>query len=123
MLGVLEVVEYSLNERFNIKYLNQVSYLRLQHVIGVCLSYCCPSGTTCVLVIVQYTLSMRYKVYTCHSPRYHYIIVTVVYLVHRIIAACVLQIRGQAIRDDWCVVEPTYTLKPGVWSILYQEIS
>ena len=36
MLGVLEVVEYSLKERFDIKYLHQVSYLRLQDVIGVC---------------------------------------------------------------------------------------
>ena len=70
MLGCLEVVEYSLKERFNIKYLHQVSYLPLQDVIGVCLSYCCLSGTTqggvrlsyyclsgttCVLVVVQYT--------------------------------------------------------------------
>ena len=46
MLGCLEVVEYSLKERFNMKYLHQVSYLRLQDVIGVCLSYCCLSGTT-----------------------------------------------------------------------------
>ena len=46
MLGCLEVVEYSLKERFNMKYLHQVSYLRLQDVIGVCLSYYCLSGTT-----------------------------------------------------------------------------
>ena len=45
MLGVLEVVEYSLKERFNMR-CYQVSYLRLQDVIGVCLSYCCLSGTT-----------------------------------------------------------------------------
>jgi len=38
MLGCLEVVEYSLKERFNMKYLHQVSYLRLQDVIGVCLA-------------------------------------------------------------------------------------
>ena len=56
MLGCLEVVEYSLKERFNMKYLHQVSYLRLQDEIGVCLSYCCLSGTAvCVLVVVQYT--------------------------------------------------------------------
>ena len=54
MLGVLEVVEYSLKERFDIKYLHQVSYLRLQDVIGVCLSYYCLSSTRCVLVVVQY---------------------------------------------------------------------
>ena len=52
---VLEVVEYSLKERFDMKYLRQVSYLRLQDVIGVCLLYCCLSCTTCVLVVVQYT--------------------------------------------------------------------
>ena len=46
MLGCLEVVEYSLKERFNKKYLHHVSYLHLQDVIGVCLSYCCLSGTT-----------------------------------------------------------------------------
>ena len=46
------------------KYLHQVSYLRLQDEIGVCLSYCCLSGTTCVLV-VQYT-AIWYNVYTCH---------------------------------------------------------
>ena len=56
MLGCLGFVEYSLKERFNMKYLHQVSYLRLQDVIGVCLSYCCLSGTTtCVLVVIQYT--------------------------------------------------------------------
>ena len=71
---MLEVVEYSLKERFDMKYLHQVSYLRLQDVIGVCPSYCCLSGTTCVLVI----------------PIYHYIIAAVVYLVQLIIAACVV---------------------------------
>ena len=40
-----------------------------------------------VLIIL---LSIRYNVCACHSPIYHYIIVTVVYLVHRIIAACVV---------------------------------
>ena len=47
----------------------------------LCSSYCCLSGT-CVL------LSIRYNVYTCHSPIYHYIIVTVVYLAFCIIAVC-----------------------------------
>ena len=36
-------------------YLHQVSYLRLRDELGVCLSCCCLSGTTCVLVVVQYT--------------------------------------------------------------------
>ena len=62
----------------------------------VCSSYCCLSGTTCVSVIIQYNittspllLSTSHNVYTCHSPKYHYIIVTVVYLVYCIIAVCV----------------------------------
>ena len=79
MLGCLEVVEYSIKERFNMKYMHQVSYLRLQDVIGVCLSYCCLSGTTpgimsafarcnwCVPIIL---LSIRYNVCTCRSPIY-----------------------------------------------------
>ena len=46
MSGCLEVVEYSLKEGFDMKYLHQVSYLRLQDVISVCLSYCRLSGTT-----------------------------------------------------------------------------
>ena len=55
MLGCLGFVEYSLKERFNMKYLHQVSYLRLQDVIGVCLSFFCLSDTTCALVVIQYT--------------------------------------------------------------------
>ena len=51
-----------------------------QDVIGVFPSYYCLSGTTCVLVIVQYEV-------------YHYVIATVVYLVQRIIAACVVVTR------------------------------
>ena len=58
---MLEVVEYSLKERFNMKYLHQVSYLRLQDVVGVCLSYCCLSGTTCALVVVQHTADFIIK--------------------------------------------------------------
>ena len=104
MLGCLEVVEYSLKEWFNMKHLHQVSLsafarciwcvpiillsiwyntryhicVCLQDVIGVCLSYCCLSGTTCVLVVVQYTaVYPTQRVYTCHSPICHYIIVTV----------------------------------------------
>ena len=33
-------------------------------------------------------LSIRYNVCACHSPIYHYIVVTVVYLVYCIIAVC-----------------------------------
>ena len=75
-------------------YLHQVSYLRLRDELGVCLSYCCLSGTTCVLVVVQYT-AIWYNVYTCRSPKYHYIIVTVVYLAYCIRAVCVC--RGSVI--------------------------
>ena len=35
---------------------HQVSYLRLQDVISVSLSYYCLAGTTCVLVVFQYTV-------------------------------------------------------------------
>ena len=58
---MLAVDEYSLKEWFDMKYLHQVSYLRdaygvvfLQDVVGVRSSYCCPSGTACMPVIVQY---------------------------------------------------------------------
>ena len=44
---------------------------------------CHLSGTTCVLVVVQYTACIRYNVCACHSQIYHYIIFTVVYLVYR----------------------------------------
>ena len=36
-------------------YIHQVSHLRLRDELGVCLSYCCLSGTTCVLVVIQHT--------------------------------------------------------------------
>ena len=60
---MLEVVEHSLKEPFDMKYLHLVSYLRLQDVIGVCLPYCILSGITCVLVVVNMLLSIRYNVY------------------------------------------------------------
>ena len=41
----------------------------------------------CVPLIL---LSVRYNVCACRSPIYHYIIVTVVYLVYCIIAVCVV---------------------------------
>ena len=77
-LGVLEVVECSLKERFDMKYLHQVSYLS---AFAKC--------NWCVPII---PLSIRYNVCACHSPIYHYITATVVYLVQRIIAACVVVI-------------------------------
>ena len=84
---MLEVVEYSLKERFDMKYLHQVSYLHLQDVIGVCLSYCCLSGTTCIPVIVQYITTSLLLL----STAYCIIAVCVVVMYHR---ACISQGRG-----------------------------
>ena len=48
--------------------LHQVSYLRLRDELGVCLSYYCLSGTTCVLVVVQYTgVYLVHRVYLSYS--------------------------------------------------------
>ena len=47
------------------KYLHQVSYLRLQDVIGVCLSYYCLSGTTCVLVLYDNTILLHSTALFC----------------------------------------------------------
>ena len=66
---MLEVDEHLLKERFDMKYFGL-----LHDVIDVCPSFCCLSGTTCVHVIVQYIT----------------ITATAVYLVQRIIAACVV---------------------------------
>ena len=41
-----------------------------------------------LVFIMLLPIRYRYNVYTCHSPIYHYIIVTVVYLVFCIIAVC-----------------------------------
>ena len=66
------------------------------------------SGTMCVSIIIQYNittssllLSTSHNVYTCHSPKYHYIIVTVVYLVYCCITAvCVLLCEVGLVGDD-----------------------
>ena len=81
-LGVLEVEEYLLKEWFDIKYLHRVSYLRDAYVVGVLQDVIC-----CVLIML---LSIWYNVCACHSPVYLYITATAVYLVQRIITACVL---------------------------------
>ena len=48
--------------------LHQVSYLRLRDELGVCLSYCCLSSTTCVLVVIQYTaVYLVQRVYLSYS--------------------------------------------------------
>ena len=75
-LCVLQVDEYSLKERFEIKY-----------------SWCRQTGIRyhiylmCVLIIL---LSIRYNVCACYSPVYHYITATAVYLIQRFITACVV---------------------------------
>ena len=76
--------------------IHRVSYLRSQDVIGVCSSYCCLSGTTCVLLEVQYT-AVYTVVCACHSPKYHYIIVTVVYPIQRFITAFVVIMWSQSL--------------------------
>ena len=64
----------------------------------------------CVSVIIQYIttsplLLSTSHVYTCHSPKYNYIIVTVVYLVYYscIIAVCVSWFcdHRACISDEW----------------------
>ena len=72
-LGVLEIEEYLFKERFGTKHLHQD--LRYH----ICLMR--------VLIILQ---SIRYNVCTCHSPIYHYITATAVYLIQRFISACVV---------------------------------
>ena len=64
-------------------------------------------------IIIQYIttspllLSTSHNVYTCHSPKYHYIIVTVVYLVY----CCII-----AVRVSWFCAKksPTGSLPPAV---------
>ena len=72
---------------------HQVSYLRLQDVIGVCVYHTlnCLSGTTCVLVVVQYLVYCCLSGTTCIPvivPIYHYFIVPAIYLVYCIIPVC-----------------------------------
>ena len=67
----------------------------LHHQVSCLLNACVhltavyPVHDKCASVIIQYNittsplmLSTSHNVYTCHSPKYHYIIVTVVYLVY-----------------------------------------
>ena len=90
MLGVLEIKENGLVRNTYARYhicLMRVFILLLSIRYNVC------------LIIIQYIttlpllLSTSHNVYTCHSPKYHYIIVTVVYLVFGILyhsCACVV---------------------------------
>ena len=83
--------------------------LDLSILLPICHVYiCCKSKNTClksgfirnaytryhirlmrVLIIL---LSIRYNVCACHSPVYHYITATAVYLIQRVITACVVVI-------------------------------
>ena len=67
---MLEIEEYLFKERFDTKYLYQ------HHI--------------CLMRVLIILLSVRYNVCNCHSPIYHYTIVTVVHLVYCIIAVCVV---------------------------------
>ena len=75
-LCVLQVNEYSLKERFEMKY-----------------SWCRQTYTRyhiCLMRVLIILLSIRYNVCACHSPVYHYITATAVYLMQRFITVCVV---------------------------------
>ena len=68
MLGCLEIVEQSFKEVYDDMFIPGIIptlfvctryhiYVCLRDELGVCLSYCCLSNTTChcVLVVIQYT--------------------------------------------------------------------
>ena len=44
----------------------------------------------CLMRVLIMLLSIRYNVRACHSPVYHYITATAVYLIQRFITACVV---------------------------------
>ena len=96
MLGVLEIKEkIFFRKRFGAKYLRQASYL-----LDTCVHLTAVYPVQRVSIIIQYIttspllLSTSHNVYTCHSPKYDYIIVTVVYQVLGILlyhsCACVV---------------------------------
>ena len=78
-------------ERFDAKYLHRVSYL-----LDACVHLTAVYPVQRVSIIIQYIttspllLSTSHNVYTCHSPKYHYVIVTVVYLVYY---SCIIAVR------------------------------
>ena len=87
MLSVLEIEENLFLRNTYTRYhicLMRVFILQLSIRYNVCVCHNRYNVTTSPLL-----LSTSHNVYTCHSPKYHYIIVTVVYLVYCIIAVCV----------------------------------
>ena len=97
-LCVLQVNEYSLKERFEIKY-----------------SWCRQTYTRyhiCLMRVLIILLSIRYNVCACHSLVYHYITATAVYLTQRFIAACIVvmwshslylsRMNSQCVHYLWC---------------------
>ena len=71
---MLGVEEYLLQEKLDTNYSHQVSYLVeaygvsvLQDVVGVCSTYYCQSGITCVSVIVQYITTSLLLLSTSYS--------------------------------------------------------
>ena len=77
----------------------------------------------CVPIIL---LSIRYNVCACHSPVYHYITATAVYLIQRIIAACVVVMWSQSLylsrvngqRGRWACWKSTNTRRKSslIWN-------
>ena len=92
MLGCLEVVEYSLTERFNIKYLHQVSLSAFARC------------NWCVPIIL---LSTRYNVCTCRIPIYCYlsgttrIPVIVQCITTSLLLCCLLRTVSQLLCVSW----------------------
>ena len=56
-----------------------------------------PAFSRCHWCVRMIPLSIRYNVRACHVPIYHYIIATVVHLVQRIIAVCVVVVWSQSL--------------------------
>ena len=56
--------------------------------------WCLARCSWCVLIIL---LSIWYNVCACHSPVYHYITATAVYLIQRFITACVVVMWSQSL--------------------------
>ena len=81
---MLKITEYLLKERFDTKYLYQVSYLLDAYQVWC---WCFARCSWCVLIIL---LSIWHNMCACHSPVYHYITATAVYLMQRFITVCVV---------------------------------
>ena len=85
MLGVLEIKENGLVRNTYARY-------HTWYLLDACVHLTAVYPVQRVSIIIQYVttlpllLSTSHNVYTCHSPKYHYNVVAVVYLVYCIIA-------------------------------------